>query len=252
MRCHPKNSKSKNATVKPYNNQNESSKTEQVRQMFNAIAPKYDLLNRLLSMGIDKLWRKKVVRMVSKNNPSAILDMACGTGDLTIALAKALPHAKITGMDLSQEMLEVANQKINARNINIDLVTAQAEILPLPLNSFDAVTCAFGVRNFTDIPQALNNMYDVLKSGQHLYILEFSIPPNNLLSRLFRYYFHTILPAIGGLISGDRKAYTYLPLSVDEFPSGKNFVSLLEQAHFQNCTITTMTMGIVTIYTATK
>lgn len=237
-------------SVQPYNNNH--SKKEQVRDMFDAIAPKYDLLNHVLSMNIDKGWRRRVVKSVQSLAPSSILDIATGTGDLAIALKKRIPQAAVTGSDLSPEMLEVARGKIAARELNIELIVADAEKLPFHDESFDVITAAFGVRNFENTVVGLSQMRRVLRTGGTMIILEFSTPPPSLFAKVYRWYFRNVLPRIGRLVSKDSRAYSYLPESVDAFACGDNFVSLLREAGFQSATYKTLTGGVATIYNAVK
>lgn len=237
-------------SVQPYNN--DHSKKEQVRDMFDAIAPKYDLLNHLLSMNIDRGWRRRVVNTVADLAPTSILDIATGTGDLAIALKKRIPQATVTGSDLSPEMLEVARRKIAERGLEIALQVADAENLPFANDSFRVITAAFGVRNFENTVAGLRQMHRVLEKGGTMIVLEFSTPPPTLFGRLYRWYFRNILPRIGRMISKDSRAYSYLPESVDAFACGDNFVSLLREAGFDTATYKTLTGGVATIYQAVK
>src|SRR5690606_32076811 len=185
------------STVKPYSD-SELGKKEQVEQMFDNISEKYDLLNRILSMGIDVSWRKKVVKSVQKENPSTILDIATGTGDLAISMAQAT-QAKITGFDLSAGMLEVGKKKIAEQNLNnrIEMIQGDAENMPFADNSFDVITVAFGVRNFENLEKGLNEIYRVLKPGGKFIILEFSQPQSFPMKQLYAFYSKAILPKIG-------------------------------------------------------
>lgn len=230
-------------------------KKEQVREMFDSIAPRYDFLNHCLSMHIDKRWRRKTVRMVARQQPASLLDVATGTGDLAIALRKKLPESsQITGVDLSPQMLRIGREKI-ARIFpgkEFAMVEGDAENLPFEAESFDAVTAAFGVRNFEDIPAGLQQMYRVLKPEGQVYILEFSMPGNNILGRLYRFYFRHILPKIGRLVSGSRGAYQYLPESVGGFPYGERFEGLLREAGFSAVSHRKLMGGIAMIYNGKK
>ncbi|MEG1664959.1 MAG: bifunctional demethylmenaquinone methyltransferase/2-methoxy-6-polyprenyl-1,4-benzoquinol methylase UbiE [Mucinivorans sp.] len=234
--------------VKPYN-QN-SQKKEQVEQMFDTIAPRYDLLNRLLSLGIDQSWRRALVRIVRLSGARRILDVATGTGDLAILLAKG--GGSVTGCDLSPRMIELGRAKVAQRSLNISMELADAENLPFTSGSFDGLTCAFGVRNFGDLEGGLSEFYRVLSSGGSLFILEFSTPTNSFMAWVYKFYFHRLLPMVGGLISGDRRAYSYLPKSVDAFVCGDKFLSLLRGAGFCHCSMQHLTFGVATIYTAIK
>lgn len=237
-------------SVTPYKGEN--SKKEQVRDMFDAIAPKYDTLNHLLSMNIDRGWRRKLVRMVQLQNPRTILDIATGTADLAIELHDRVPKAQITGADLSPEMIAIGRAKISKRSLPIELVVADAEALPFIDEEFDAVTAAFGVRNFEDIVAGLTEIHRVTAKGGHIYILEFSMPDPSLFARLYKLYFRHVLPAIGRIVSRDARAYTYLPESVEAFAYGEKFVSLLRQVGFRDISHHKLTNGIATIYTAQK
>lgn len=230
--------------AKPYNEiQN---KKQQIEDMFDAIAPRYDLLNKMLSFRIDRIWRKKLVHMATKSSPSNILDVACGTGDLTIAMHKKIPNAKFTGLDLSLQMIEIAKKK--TIQINCEFIHSEVEKIPLTDGQFDLVTCAFGVRNFANLEQGISEMARILEPNGIMMILEFSKAKNPL----FKFYFKYILPTIGGWISGDKKAYQYLPNSVSEFPEKEKFVSLLKAIGLQNIQTKSLTGSIVTIYTCTK
>lgn len=197
----------------------ENSKKTRVREMFDSIAPRYDLLNHLLSFGVDRLWRRRMVGVVAAGTPAAILDVAAGTGDVAVALARRLPAARITGIDLSGEMLAVGRGKVARRGLcdRIELVQGDAEQLPFPDGTFDAVTIGFGIRNFGSIEAGLAEAFRVLRPGGRLCILEFSTPRGRCFGLLYRFYFHRILPLVGRLISKDDSAYTYLPESVDHF-----------------------------------
>lgn len=238
--------------MKPY--QTEQSKKEEVHEMFDHIAPRYDLLNHTLSANIDRLWRRHVVRRVGRDNPSRILDVATGTGDLAIALARHLPTTTVTGIDLSEEMLAVARRKVEARGLSsrIQLKAGDAEQLPVADGSFDTVTVAFGVRNFGDLDAGLRELHRVLRDGGKVVILEFSRPQNRLFRALYEWYAYRILPRIGGWISHDRRAYEYLPASVGEFPLPDAFREHLKQAGFRNCRSIAQSFGIAQIHIGEK
>ncbi|MCC8034409.1 MAG: bifunctional demethylmenaquinone methyltransferase/2-methoxy-6-polyprenyl-1,4-benzoquinol methylase UbiE [Rikenellaceae bacterium] len=238
--------------MNPY--EQSGSKKEQVQRMFDGIAPRYDLLNRTLSFGIDRRWRKKLVGGLRTGAPTRILDIATGTGDVAFAAARACPGAKITGLDLSEGMLAVARRRATAAGVEnrIEFLQGEAERLPFADGSFDAVTASFGVRNFHDIPAGLSEMARVLASGGGLYILEFSTPGNRLFGALYRWYFHRVLPVVGGLISKDTKAYGYLPSSVDEFPAPNEFCGMIAGAGFRRCRARRLTNGVAFLYTAFK
>ena len=222
-----------------------------VRSMFDNIAPTYDKLNHILSLNIDKIWRKKAVKRIVKNlknSESQVLDVACGTADSTIALAKAgIPS--VTGVDISEGMINVGREKISALKINnINLRVEDCENLSFDDNTFDAAFIAFGIRNFEDKKKGLNELHRVLKDNAHLLILELSVPQNKLLLSLYKLYFLNILPFIGKKISGDDKAYTYLPNSVMNFPKPKEFMLMMEECGFKNVKQKPLTFGLCRIY----
>ena len=226
---------------------------EQVQKMFDNIAPSYDLLNHLLSAGIDKLWRRRVINMIRHRPHGHILDLATGTGDLAIAAA-ALPGTKITAVDLSAEMLKFQQKKLEKKNLQeqITLLQGDGEALPFADSTFDVVMIAFGVRNFEDLPKGLAEMHRVLKKDGLVVILEFSKPRTFPVKQLYQFYFTRILPTVGRWISKDKSAYNYLPDSVGYFPSGTDFTQYLTQAGFVNPAIRTLTLGIASIYSARK
>lgn len=235
--------------MKPYDS--EETKKSQVRRMFNAIAGSYDMLNHLLSAGVDRRWRRRAVRLASSASPRDILDLATGTGDMAIALARANAEARITGVDLSEGMVAEGRRKVEAAGLagRVELRTGDAEALDLPAESFDAVTVAFGVRNFGDIAAGLSEMKRVLRRGGIVCILEFSTPRGKIFGPLYRFYFHRVLPVVGGWISRDRKAYEYLPSSVDEFPGPEEFVAMMSHAGFSQNGYVTLMFGVARIYT---
>jgi demethylmenaquinone methyltransferase/2-methoxy-6-polyprenyl-1,4-benzoquinol methylase len=237
--------------VKPY--QAEGSKKEQVAEMFDNISERYDLLNHVLSLSIDKGWRKKVVKMVAAKKPKLVLDVATGTADLAIALEKAYPD-KITGIDISAGMLDVGRKKVAKKGLStmISLEQADSENLPFGDETFDAITVAFGVRNFENLEKGLNEMRRVLKPGGHLLVLEFSQPQRFPFKQFYSFYFKNILPTIGKLISKDARAYTYLPESVQAFPHGTAFVSIMEKCGYKAGRRIPVTFGIATIYEGLK
>ncbi len=239
--------------MKPYNRE-ESTKSEEVKEMFDNIAPEYDRLNHILSIQIDKIWRRRVVNIVDKFAPHTILDLATGTGDLAIAIARRIPSAKVIGIDLSEGMLAVARRKVSQLQLadRIELHCGIAENIDLADNSVDVVTVAFGVRNFGDLRGGLSEMTRVVRSGGHIVILEFSTPGNPIFRGAYNIYSHHILPFIGGLISKDRRAYEYLPSSVDEFPAPPQIVELLSSLGLHECRVRTQSCGIARIYIATK
>ncbi len=228
------------------------SKKAQVADMFNNIAGRYDFLNHFLSMGIDKGWRKKAIAAVAQIQPQAILDVATGTGDMAIAAAKTIQPKKITGVDIADQMLEVGRKKITDNNLNgvITIQTGDSEAMPFGTGEFDAVMCAYGVRNFEHLEVGLAEMCRVLRPGGKVVILEFSHPTRAGFKQLFGFYFKYILPTLGKLVSKHSKAYTYLPQSVMAFPEGKKFCEILEQCGFKDAKARPLTFGVTTLYTA--
>lgn len=239
--------------MKPYNQ--EQTKKEQVEQMFDNIAPTYDRLNHILSFNIDKLWRRRVVRIIRKSNPDMVMDMATGTGDLAIAMARRIKDVHILGIDLSEEMLAVARQKIEAEGISdrIEVKKGDAENLTfVDSETMDAATVAFGVRNFEKLEKGLAEIYRTLRTGGKLIVLEFSIPRNPLVRWVYAQYSHRLLPHIGAMLSKDRQAYDYLPDSVEEFPSPERFAEILRGVGFSDIKARSQSFGIAHIYEATK
>ncbi|MBU2557717.1 MAG: bifunctional demethylmenaquinone methyltransferase/2-methoxy-6-polyprenyl-1,4-benzoquinol methylase UbiE [Bacteroidetes bacterium] len=228
-------------------------KKEQVRIMFDNIAHKYDFLNHFLSAGIDRGWRSKMVKMVAKNKPTAVLDVATGTADLAIALAK-YTSSPIVGIDISNGMLDIGREKIKyrGRSQQIMLQQADSEDLPFEEGRFDVVMVAFGVRNFETLDKGLSEMQRVLRSGGMVAILEFSRPRTFPIKQLYQFYFKFMLPFLGRLISRDKSAYTYLPDSVGQFPDGHDFLNHLHQAGFDKTSERRLSFGIATIYTGHK
>ena len=221
--------------------------------LFDEIAPRYDFLNHLLSVGIDISWRRKLVNRLPENNQPYILDVATGTADLAIMAAKRIP-CRIIGYDIADRMLEIGERKIaqNSLTHKIQLIRGSVEDLPFADNSFDAVMVAFGVRNFKNLPKGLSEMYRVLKPDGISLILEFSIPENKIVRNLYHFYFFRIFPLIGGWLSKNRKAYTYLPESGQQFPQGKHFERMLKGMGFRRTTFQSLTFGIAILYEAIK
>ena len=241
----------KHDKITPYNNQ--AAKRDQVEEMFDNIAPKYDFLNHLLSMGIDITWRKKAIRIIGKKDPKVILDVATGTGDFALE-ARSLNPNRIVGLDISEEMLNVGRKKINAKNLShlIEMVKADSEAMPFQDNTFDAITVGFGVRNFAHLEVGLGEMLRVLKPGGQVAIIEISNPTAFPVKQLYNIYFKHILPTVGKMVSKDARAYTYLPESVTHFAQGQEFVEVLEKVGYKNATFTPLTFGTATLYIASK
>lgn len=226
---------------------------EQVRQMFDSIAGNYDFLNHFLSLGIDRGWRRKLIRKMAEQKPAKILDLATGTADLAIMSATLNPEL-IIGTDITEGMLDVGRQKVVAKGLQhlIELRTADSENLPFDDNSFDAATVAFGVRNYENLSKGLTEMRRVLKPGGKAYILEFSKPKVTPFRQLYHFYFNYILPVFGKLVSKHNSAYAYLPESVNRFPEGDEFIRIMQQSGFVHCTDRRLTLGICSFYTAEK
>jgi demethylmenaquinone methyltransferase / 2-methoxy-6-polyprenyl-1,4-benzoquinol methylase len=226
---------------------------DQVREMFNNIAPRYDLLNHLLSAGIDIRWRNKVIRIIEKCPHRQILDVATGTGDLAIAAAKLNPD-RISALDISSEMLRYQGMKLKKKKLEhlIELMQGDGESLPYNDHTFDIAMVAFGVRNFENLRKGLAEMHRVLKKDGLIIVLEFSKPSKSPVKQLYSFYFKNILPLIGKWVSRSDHAYTYLPDSVGYFPSGKDFTYYLQEAGFSNTRIKPLTFGIASIYTGEK
>ncbi len=243
--------------MKPYNKQG-TTKGEEVREMFNTIAPAYDRLNHILSMQIDKIWRARVVNIVKAHCDGEldprVLDLATGTGDLAITIASAIPDASVVGADPSEGMLAVATRKIETLELGDRIYIEQqsAENLTFDSNLFDAVTAAFGVRNFTDLERGLSEMVRVTRPRGIVVVLEFSTPPNPIFRAFYNFYSRHILPRIGALLSKDRKAYEYLPASVEEFASPNQFLELMERCGLEKCTAQSQSFGIAQIYVGVK
>lgn len=238
--------------VKPY--EEKGSKKEQVSQMFNGIARYYDFLNRLLSAGIDRVWRRKAIAELKSAQPKLILDVATGTADVALETAKQLSPDQIIGIDISTKMLDIGRAKISKRGLDtlIELKEGDSENLPFADNTFDAITVAFGVRNFENLEQGLQEMYRVLKPEGKLVVLEFSKPQIFPFKQLYKFYFRNILPAIGKITSRDPKAYRYLYESVQAFPDGGKFTGILGKVGYKSNQCKPLTLGICSIYTGIK
>ncbi|WP_370089446.1 bifunctional demethylmenaquinone methyltransferase/2-methoxy-6-polyprenyl-1,4-benzoquinol methylase UbiE [Ekhidna sp.] len=239
-------------TVLPYKDKSDAKK-KQVAEMFDSISGKYDFLNHFLSLGIDIRWRKKAIKMLKDLQPKQILDIATGTGDFAIESLKLNPD-KVVGVDISEGMLNVGRQKMKKRGYSeiIDMQSGDSENLHFDDNTFDAVIVAFGVRNFENLEKGLSEMNRVLRPGGRAVILEFSKPTVFPFKQLYNFYFRWILPKIGKVVSKDNAAYTYLPESVNEFPFGNDFLSILEKTGYKNTKCKSLTLGISSIYVGEK
>ena len=239
-------------TIAPYQD-SDKNKKQQVEQMFDYIAPRYDFLNHFLSLGIDKLWRKKAVRILGPYHPKKILDVATGTGDFAIAASK-LNVEEIVGFDLSEKMIRVGEEKVKRLSLDslIHFKKGDSESMPFNDESFDAITVAFGVRNFENLQKGLDEFLRVLKPGGVAVILEFSKPGYFPFKQLYRFYFFHILPLIGGMVSKDASAYAYLPESVMAFPDDQHFLDILGGTGFTKAMQKRLTLGVATIYIAQK
>lgn len=238
--------------VKPYNKE-ESSKKEEVAEMFNNISGRYDFLNHFLSLGIDKSWRKKAVKQLREVQPKRILDIATGTGDFAIASLKLNPE-EIIGVDISQGMLDVGIEKMKKKGVDkiIKMRIGDSENLPFEDGYFDALTVGFGVRNYENLEKGLTDMLRVLRPGGKAVILEFSKPKSFPMKQMFGFYSKRIIPFIGKRISKDERAYAYLPESVEAFPEGKDFTDILEKIGYTKVEAKPVTGGIATIYSGIK
>ena len=239
-------------TIKPYKD-SELGKKEQVAKMFDNISEDYDGLNRVISLGIDVSWRKKVVKLVGENKPQQILDIATGTGDLALMMADLNP-TKIVGLDISEGMLEVGKQKVVKANLSdkIEMIVGDSENIPFKDNTFDAITVSFGVRNFENLDKGLTEIFRVLKPGGKFVVLETSNPTKFPFKQGYKFYTNFILPIIGKLFSKDKVAYSYLSESANYFPFGEAFNNILQKNGFKNAKNLPVTFGVASIYTATK
>lgn len=238
--------------INPYNNQ--ESKTGQVRQMFDSIAPAYDFMNRCMTMGIDKLWRRKAVRLVAKTHPQQLLDVATGTGDLVIQLCRSIGAKKIVGIDLSNGMLEIGRRKVAEKGLDGVIELQQGDCLDLQFadGSFDAVTVAYGVRNFERLEQGYAEMYRVLAPGGMLCVVELSTPTNPLIKFFYDIYTRRVIPFIGRSKSKDARAYSYLPESIAAVPQGESMLQIMRRVGFTDCRAIAMTFGTCSIYIGVK
>lgn len=230
------------------------SKKEQVADMFNHIAYRYDFLNHFMSLGIDRIWRRKSLHLLDSINPQSLLDVAAGTADFSILANKILQPKKIVGIDISEEMLNIGKEKVKKKKLTekIDLQLADSENLPFETSSFDAVTSAYGVRNFEHLDVGLKEMCRVLKENGKVVILDFSTPTVFPVKQLYHFYFRYITPKLGKWIAKDAEAYSYLPESVERFPQGDEMIKTLKKAGFKNATCKKLTFGISSVYCAIK
>jgi demethylmenaquinone methyltransferase / 2-methoxy-6-polyprenyl-1,4-benzoquinol methylase len=226
-------------------------KAKRVQEMFDSIAGRYDLLNRVLSAGVDRGWRVAAAKEVLLNNPKDILDVATGTGDFAIAIKRLSPQSKVVGSDFAVKMLEIAREK--AKHLNLEMPFEEGDALRLPYAdaSFDSLSCAFGFRNFADFKKGLQEFHRVLRPGGRAVILEFPPPPDNLLGQVYGLYFRSILPFIGGLISGRPEAYRYLPESVIAFPKPEILADLMKSVGFET-RYRVLTGGLAAIHVGIK
>lgn len=238
-------------SIKPYNS---GEKGKQVEEMFNNIAPTYDTLNHRLSWDIDKGWRKKAIAQLQPFSPRHILDIATGTGDFAILAARMLTPEKLIGADISEGMMDIGRQKVKRARLAQIISFEKEDCLQLsfPENSFDAVTAAFGIRNFPDLDRGLKEIFRVLKPGGHLSIVELTSPVAFPMKQLFKVYSHTVLPIYGRLVSRDDSAYHYLTATIEAFPQGEQMVGILKKAGFSEARFERLTFGICTMYLATK
>ncbi|MEO1051690.1 MAG: bifunctional demethylmenaquinone methyltransferase/2-methoxy-6-polyprenyl-1,4-benzoquinol methylase UbiE [Bacteroidota bacterium] len=239
-------------TVVPYKDKS-AGKKQQVEEMFDNISKKYDLLNHVLSLGIDIRWRKKAIKLLKKDNPKQILDVATGTADFAIESLSLQPD-KVIGVDISEGMLDMGREKIKKRGLDqkIELHRGDSERLPFDDNNFDAVIVSFGVRNFENLEKGLADMLRVIRPGGKAVIIEFSKPKKFPFKQIYNFYFKAILPKIGRSISKDSSAYTYLPESVESFPEGGRFLEILKKVGFKNSSCIPLTFGISSIYIGEK
>ena len=237
--------------IKPYN---DGAKAAQVEQMFDNIAPTYDTLNHRLSWDIDRRWRRKAIRELVPYAPQTVLDIATGTGDFAILSAQMLQPRQLVGADISEGMMEIGRKKVKELGLDgvITFAKEDCEQLSFADDTFDAVTAAFGIRNFAHLDKGLREMCRVLRPGGHLSIVELTTPPRFPMKQLFWIYSHVVLPVYGRLVSKDRSAYTYLQRTIEAFPQGETMMTILQKAGFRETAFQRLTFGICTLYTATK
>ena len=238
--------------IKPYDEG--GAKGEQVEQMFDAIASRYDTLNHWMSLDIDRYWRRKAISQLAPFAPKEILDIATGTGDFAIQTAKMLHPTRLVGADISEGMMEIGRQKVAREQLDSIITFAKEDCMQLSYDdaSFDAVTAAFGIRNFADLDKGLSEMCRVLRPGGHLSIVELTRPTRFPMKQLFWIYSHTILPAYGRLVSRDNRAYRYLTATLEAFPQGETMMDILQKAGFKSASFKRLTFGVCTMYMAEK
>ena len=238
--------------VKPY--ASDLAKTGQVEAMFDSIAPAYDTMNRLMTLGIDRFWRRKAVKLTAGVKPARILDVATGTGDFAIALAENIDNCRVDGVDLSEQMLAIGRRKIDRHNLSHRITLAKGDCLALPYPdaTFHAVTVAFGVRNFENLAQGYAEMARVLAPGGQLCVVELSVPENRLVRPLYKFYTRIVIPALGRLLSADSRAYSYLPESIAAMPPAGDMLRLMADAGLAAPRLIRQTFGVCSIYIATK
>lgn len=238
--------------IKPYDAA--SAKTGQVRDMFDSIAPAYDVMNRMMTFGIDSRWRRKAVSMVGMYHPRRVLDVATGTGDLAFLIDRMIRPDHLLGIDLSERMLDVARQKAVARRVarRVTFAVEDCMSLSLPDNSYDAITVAYGVRNFEHLEQGFAEMYRVLAPGGVLCVIELSTPRHFPVRQMYKFYTYTLIPLVGRIVSHDKQAYSYLPRSVAAVVQGEEMLDLFRSAGFVGCRLRRLTFGVCTIYIGEK
>lgn len=238
--------------INPYDDNR--AKTEQVKEMFDSIAPAYDFMNRAMTFGIDKCWRAKAVKMIKSYTPKTILDVATGTGDLAIKLARSLKPEKIIGVDLSEGMIAIGRNKVEDANLSHIINFTAGDCLNLPFDEaqFDCITVAYGVRNFEHLDKGYCEMFRVLKPQGVLCVIELSTPTSPFIKPLYRFYTRCIIPFVGRMISKDVRAYSYLPESIAAVPQGNDMLQLMREAGFSNCRFKSLTFGTCSIYMAIK
>lgn len=238
--------------ITPYSDRRD--KTGQVREMFDNIAPAYDFMNRAMTLGVDKRWRKIMVNTLARHGAESILDVATGTGDVAIQIARTLPGCILTGIDLSEKMIEVGRKKISQAGLSDKITLMQGDCLDLPMpdSSFDAVTVAYGVRNFSNLAKGYREMARVLRPGGMLAVLELSTPQSSVIRPLYNIYTKCIIPTVGRMVSKDSDAYTYLPKSIAAVPQGEDMLNLMREAGLTDAHCRRFTFGVCSLYTAVK